>query len=381
MRDESIYRWQRAFFILGFVFPLLALLVALAGWIVASYAGEKGLWIAHGLSGLGVGLGVAYLILSVVRVRMRSPGRTGLSIFFALIVMCVAAVTFPIEYLTVYGIFGGPTRPPTLAEYLRGKALDATGPAGKFLMTGESGTITTSSWTNPDGGQVAIGISWTKNIDGLKVTASPIGPVPKGQDGTPREYQVLTNGMVGFPLDRFKQEAEREKSYSFDLFSPLIFFIDDLVEGSAGPIINYAKANKGQLPDESVAAEILSKVKKNFDVQMDQSSSVIPFTINRYAYQKVTERIFSIDYEWTVPASSMMDSARAAKEIDGGDSVTGSFTLHYTSSGLIAMSTKPEANPLNQIFEAFDRYGEEERAKADEAAKDKKKSEEQSDAP
>lgn len=352
---------------LGYLFPWTGLVAVIASIVIFIYWGDQHVWLAYVLSGLGAGLGFAYFILSIARRHARTGIRTTGSVVLAILLMASAACTIFIEdFIANFSIFG-PVKPPNLATSLQNAATSASGAAASFLKDGKSGPLVGSGWqdshwTNPKGGALPIAISWTRNTKGIMVTATPAGKIPTGQDGTPRNQQVLMNGMLEKPLDYFEQQGEVMKSSSFDLFSPMFFMINDLIQASAKPIIEYAQKHDGALPDKARAAELLSKARTVFEFNPDtttmaKDSQMIRFAIKKYTYRSMTDEMFSIDYdwEWTTPNKA------TKKERDL--KASGSIAIHYTAEGMIAMNSDESDNPLYQLLESTQRQGAEEEAR------------------
>jgi len=333
---------------LAVVFSLASLVAIGIGIAVMAVGGDSSYQVAVGLSGLGAGLGLAYLIVSLVRRRARPVERTVLSTFVAIVLMGLAGVIGVFENIS--GTFWEPN-PVSLASATEMGIMRSIGPAASFLTTGKSGSLDSLKWQNPDGGDVVIDINWQRNELGILVTATPTGSIPKGQEGTPLTRQVLKNGDLGFPLAYFKTTgAELQKGVLSDL-SPWLLMFDKVFEGSARPIIEYASKHDGDLPDVEEAASRLSKVKKvfRFDRSADPDAGgmaektvkvpMAEFVIERYTYRPGTDGIFTIEYAWST-----------SSKLDGGDSkpddsgirkpMTGVFTIDFTTSGLIALPMK-----------------------------------------
>jgi hypothetical protein len=293
-----------------------------------------------------------------------------LSLILALFLMACAGITiFAEDFVANFSLFP-PTKPPTLAESLQNATTTSAGSASAFLKTGKSGVLNgtnwpDSHWTNPKGGQVPIAISWTRNPKGILVTASPAGPVPKGQDGTPKTQQVLTNGMFEFSLDYFEQQGKKMQSSSHDFFSndfnfdfsTEMFQLNDLVQASAKPIIDYAKGHDGELPEEAEGASLLSTVKKVFEFNPDTTStatdqSEIRFEITKYTYHPLPDGMFSIDYDWEY---SQPNNPRMGNP---DFKATGTFTMQYSAKGMIVMQAEKNDGPLDEIMKAIDIQGE-----------------------
>ena len=338
---------------LAVVFSLASLVAIGIGIVVMALGGDSSYRVALGLSGLGAGLGLAYLIVSLVRRRARPVGRTVLSIFVAIALMGLAGVIGVFEDIS--GTFWEPT-PVSLGSAMETGVMRSSGPAAGFLTTGKSGSLDSLKWKNPDGGDVVIDISWQRNELGILVTATPTGSIPKGQDGTPITQQILKNGDLGFPLPFFKTAgAEFQKGWLSDL-SPWLLMFDEVFEGSARPIIEYASKHDGDLPDVEEAASRLSKVKKvfRFDCSADPDAvgktdktvkvPMAELVIERYTYRPGTDGMFSIEYAWST--SSKLDGGDLKPDDSGiREPMTGVFTIDFTTSGLIGLPMK-KGNPV-----------------------------------
>ena len=351
----------------GWLFPCSGLVAVIASILIFIYWGDRIVWLAYVLGGLGAGLGFAFFILTLARRHERSKMHSAGSLILAVLLMAFAGITILVEdFIANFSIFG-PPQPPSLAVSLENAATSAAGAARSFLTDGKSGPLVGSDWqdshwTNPDGGALSIAISWSKNTKGIMVTATPVGDVPPGQDGTPANQQVLRNGMLELPLNFYEQKGQLMKSSSFDLFSPEFFFFNDLIQDSAKPIIEYAQAHEGKLPDPKRADEILSKVKTVYEFNPDSTpmatdSQVIRFVITKYAFQPMSDDMFSIVYDWEYSTPNKPPTS------DPDFKATGTLTLHYTADGKLAMNSTDSDNPLYQLLESVQRQGAAEEAR------------------
>ncbi|MDG2478102.1 MAG: hypothetical protein P8M32_09445 [Phycisphaerales bacterium] len=356
---------------LAYIFPLGSLLAVIISGSIMVSTGVSSAQVGLVLSGLGVGLAIAYFALSLVRARARHGGRTALSLVIAVLLMIFGAGSFLLEY--VLADFASSLSDTTLSTELQNAATQAGVPAGTFLVTGKSGELVSSNWTNPNGGEIVIGISWTKNADGLLITASPVGPVPKGQDGSPRTQQVLHNGMLGFPLNYFTIEA---KNSQFHIFDDWLSMFNEMVDGSASPVIKHAKEHGGQLPTAAEADALLSQAKKVFEFDYkvgsdDDTPAKVKFVIERYTYQPGKDGMFTIQYAWS--CDYKMGSSMKSKSASTGSEkpVTGVITIDFAASGHIAMAMKDGQlqNPLYEVLGAYNKRSNEE----EEAAQRRKK--------
>ena len=370
MDNESAITHNRTLKELGYIFPWAGLVSTFGSILMYYFGGDHLVWLAYVLGGAGVGLGIAYFILSIIRAHSRSGGHTAISLILAILLMASAGFAIYAEnFVANFSIFG-PPKPPTLAQSLQNAATSASGPAGAFLKSGKSGSLLgtnwpDSHWTNPKGGQIPIGVSWTRNSKGILITASPGGKVPKGQDGTPRTQQVLTNGMLEFPLDYFEQQGKKMQSSTFDLFSPELFMFNDLVQASAKPIIDYAKGHDGALPEKAEGATLLSTVKKVFDCTPDPTSPsrFMRVEITKYTYRPLADGIFSIDYDWE--CSQPNDPPKGNPDFKA----RGTSSIFYTAQGKIAIKTGEKNNPIAQFLMSIEQQGGEEEARERKAAK------------
>jgi hypothetical protein len=348
---------------LAYIFSLGSLLAVCGGAFIASSEIFSESHYGLMLSGLGVGLAIAYFVLTLARARPRSRGRTVMSVILAVLLMIFGGGVVFVEY--VASALSSPFY-PSLSSALQDEAMQAGVPAGTFLTTGKSGELVSSKWTNPKGGEIVIGISWTKNADGLLITASPVGPVPKDQDGSPRTQQVLHNGMLGFPLNYFTIEA---KNNQFHIFDDWLSMFNEMVDGSASPVIKHAKEHGGQLPTAAEADSLLSKAKKVFEFDYkdgsdDDTPAKVKFVIERYTYQAGKGGMFTIQYAWScdyMPGGSIeskSDSTGSEKP------ATGVITIDFAASGHMVMAMKDGElqNPLYEVLEAYNKRSNEEAA-------------------
>ena len=380
MHNESSPSHHRLMMELGFVFPWTSLVAVIGSVLVYWFGGTDLVWLAYALGGLGVGLGIAYFILSIVRAHSRSGGRTAVSLILGLLLMAFAGFAiFAENFVANFSPFG-PPEPPSLAAVLENAAETAAGPASAFLKTGASGPLiganwTESHWTNPDGGAIPIAISWTRNAQGILITASPVGTVPEGQDGSPRTQQVFANGMIHYPLDFFEQQGKEMQSRVFDFLSPEFFFFNDLVQETAKPIIDFAKEHDGKLPAEAEGARLLSSVKKVFEFNDNTTreasdASKVRVAFSAYTYHPLKDGVCTIDYDWEY--SQPNNPPKGNPDFKA----RGVFSIHYTADGKIAMEPGDKNNPFFVFLGSVERQGSEEEAredKAENAAKDTKK--------
>lgn len=369
---------------LAYIFPLGSLLVVIIGGVIMISKGVSAGQVGLVLSGLGVGLAIAYFALSLVRAHTRSGGRTALSIVLAVLLMIFGAGSLFAEYVLVGFALSFSA---SLSDALQDAATQAGGPAGTFLTTGKTGVLVSPKWTNPNGGEVVIGISWARNADGLLVTASPSGPVPKGQDGSPQTQQVLNNGRLGFPLNYFTVEAKSDPMHLFDNW---LLMFNDMVNGSASPIIKHAKEHGGQLPAAAEADSLLSKATKVFkfdastgagfdadkvnghtvgDGDGTKSLKETKFVIESYTYHNEKPDMFTIDYAWS--CDYVADGSKSkSNHSDSEMPVTGVITIDFAASGFIVMEMKDGQlqNPLYEVLEAYNKRSNEAAAAAGSAA-------------
>ncbi|MDB4775512.1 hypothetical protein OAG62_00160 [bacterium] len=356
--QSNRHPWLR---LLGFILPIGAL--AAIGWSLSSIFTEKrsdfpSAWL---LAVVGLSLSLVYLILVFCRIKTRTGGRTALSAVISVFLMIGASGVVFLAFVTsaISSAFA-----PSLASVLQDQVEDARVPAGVFLDSGpKSGSLTGADWANPEGGKVAISVDWVKNADGVLVTASPVGSIPKGQDGTPLRQQYLDVDVLGFPLDYFTAEARQP---FVSIFSDWLLMFNKMVEGSASPIIDYAKEHDGRLPSVEEAEAILGKASKSFkfDFKDDDGGDKpvkIDFVIKTYTYEEKKNGIFEIRYAWScdyVESNSGVSS--------DGAPVTGVISIDFSSSGLMVMNRKNGElqHPLAEVLEAFEQRGQQ-------AAKDK----------
>jgi hypothetical protein len=366
-KDDDVTTHHGILSVLGHTFPWFGLAAVVCSILIFANDGDHLVWLAYVMAGLGAGLGVAYFVLSLARRHARTRLRTSGSVVLALCLMAFAGLTIFVEdFIANFSIFGPPI-PPSLAMSLQNAATSAAGPAGLFLKDGKSGPLVGSGWqdshwTNPKGGELPIAISWTRNTKGIMVIATPAGKIPADQDGSPRNQQVLMNGMLEKPLNYFERQGEVMKSSSFDLFSPMYFMINDLIQSSAEPIIVYAQKHDGALPDKTRAAELLSKARTVFKFNPDSTpmatdSQIIRFVITKFTYQLMTDDMFSIEYdwEWTTPNKP----TKRERDLKA----SGSISIHYTADGMLAMKSDGSDNPFYQLLESTQRQGAEEEAR------------------
>jgi hypothetical protein len=285
-----------------------------------------------------------------------------LSIVIAVLLMIFGAGSFLLEY--VLADFASSLSDTSLSTDLQNAATQAGVPAGTFLVTGKSGELVSSNWTNPNGGKIVIGISWTKNADGLLITASPVGPVPKDQDGSPRTQQVLRNGMLGFPLNYFTIEAKNDP---FHIFDDWLSMFNEMVDGSASPVIKHAKEHGGQLPTAAEGDSLLSQAKKVFEFDYKAGSdgdtpAKVKFVIDHYTYQAGKDGMFTIQYAWSCDYKMGGSMKSKSDSTDSEQPVTGVITIDFAASGHIAMAMKDGQlqNPLYEVLEAYDKRSNEE---------------------
>jgi hypothetical protein len=352
--------WLR---VLGFILPIGSLVAI--GWSVSSIftEGRSDFPPASVIAVVAFFLALAYLILGFCRIKTRTGGRTALSVVLAVLLMfCAAgAVILAVVAGAVSSAFA-----PTLASVLQNQAEGARVPASAFLDSGpKSGSMTGADWANPEGGKVTVAVNWIKNADGVLVTASPIGTVPKGQDGTPQRQQYFDVDVLAFPLDYFTVEA---KQPFMSVFNDWLLMFTKMVEGSASPIIDYAKGHGGRLPSAEEAEALLAKASKSFKFEYDDGDedvkpAKIDFVIETYTYEEKKNGIFEIRYAWSC------DYVESHSGVSSDDTpVTGVISIDFTASGLMVMDRKngDVQHPLMEVLDAYEERGE--KARKDESS-------------
>ncbi len=325
---------------------------------------------AYFLCGLVIGLAVALICVALSSFRRK---RTVMGVFSILIsFLSIGVATVAIMLATMFSGFSI-LSPPSLAQSLQSEANAAAAPIGAFLASGNSGPITTTSWSNPNGGSIPIVVSWARNAHGVLVTATPHGSIPKGQDGSPRSRQVLKNGMLAFPMDYFKQTGKEselsnmDQSGNMDLFGSFVLMFDEVSTVSGGAIIAWSKTHDGQLPDSSQASDLLSKAKNVFEFQakagpVSKTDPMLKFEIDSYTYKAGSEGIFSIEYAWTCPTATVSAYFQGDKV-----PVSGVLTIHYSTLGYIAM--KSAGMPLEVILDDVMKEMQKQQKEMEDAAK------------
>ena len=347
--------WLR---VLGFILPIGSLLAIGWSWSSIFTEGRSDFPPASLIAVVGLFLALAYLILVLRRIKSRTRGRTALSAVLAVFLMLGA---LSVAFLAVAAAAISSAFAPTLASVLQNQAEDARVPASAFLDSGpKSGSMTGADWTNPEGGKVTVAVNWVKNADGVLVTASPIGSVPKGQDGTPQRQQYFGVDVLAFPLDYFTVEA---KQPFVSVFNDWLLMFNKMVKGSAPPIIDYAKGHGGRLPSAEEAEALLAKASKSFKFDYADGGeggkpAKIDFVIETYTYEQKKNGIFEIRYAWSC------DYAESHSGVSSDAApVTGVISIDFTASGLMVMDRKNGdlQHPLEEVLNAYEERGQQAR--------------------
>ena len=309
--------------------PWIGMIGIIASLIVYRAAGKELIVLCYGLSGIGVLLGLSYLIVTIRNRHLRSGCAIGFAAVFSIFVMALGVLV--ILFFHSFSILLTPLKPyaPNLSVSLHNAAYGAGYTASRFLKSGESGNLIPSGWqashwTNPEGGFLDFEISWASNDKGILVTVTPVGKIPPGQDGTPATQQVLTNGMYEFPLNHYEQEGKRSKQNSFDFASPFYFMWNDVIQAIATPFIDYARNHEGTLPGKSEGNQLLSKTEKTFPITVEGKRRH-GIEITKYTYHPPTAGVYSIDCNWRYPR--VENSTKVAE---------GVFTMYFTTDGMMA---------------------------------------------
>ena len=324
-------RSQHALSILGTVFPMLS---------IASLLTSRGLALTESRSlaltcmvmvSVSAVFSFAYLATSLLRILHRSILRSACSLALGVLLAFIVYGSFKFEIVRSLRLDVTP-RVVSLNRGLNDAAFSASKAASDFLRTGKSGELVgfgwnETHWTNPAGGYLDIAISWTRNDKGILVTASPVGAVPAGEDGTPGTQQVRQNGMCEFPIDYYEQQGKIQAQGSFDLFSPVYFMFNDVLQATGVPVLERIKSQgDGSITDQEAKA-ILDKAKTVFPIKGDGGDPRITVTMTGYTYQAKPDGLFDIRYEWTV---SSKDGEKAP------ETKSGSFVMTYTTDGHLA---------------------------------------------
>ncbi len=301
---------------------------------------------------VGLVLAIAFFVVVVSQFRTRPWIQTAQSAFVAvLLVVAAGVVMFITNMVRPLAEAALAASGPSLSSVLRNQAEDARLPANAFFETGvESGSLPGTDWSNPAGGQVAVAVNWVRNAEGVLVTASPKGAVPRLQDGTPKHQLFLGADVLAFPLDHFTVETGRPPTTAFDEWLPMF---NRMVDRSVSPIIGFAAGNGGRLPSVEQADALLAKVNKRLGFYSRRVGK-IEFVVERHVYEQKDDGIFEIRYEWSC------DHEDPGVPSSGGDGpVTGVVTIDFTASGLTIMDRKNGEiqHPLAEVLEAFGAKG------------------------
>ena len=333
--------------VLAFLLPFVALGCLAISWAIAANAENPAnwMWATYALLGIAVGLVLAYLVLTFLRAHGRSVFRTILSCFAVVMLFLACVLMFFVDEISAYGLFG-PTGPPPLSSALQDSANQSAFVAAAFLESGDTGEIPSFSWTSRGGRAVGINCEWRRNSQGILVTASPDGTVPKGQSGVPRQAQALRNGMLGVDLDYYQQEGKAlSGQFMGAIFEPVFQFLGQLCKGAIEPISNWAKGHGGGLPDAEEAQRLLSGMKGRtfspWPLKEDTGLKLAAFKIDDIVYEPSSiDGIFDVTLKW-IMKYQMVD----AEETQFGTG-TGALKLTGTATGLIGIP-KNERNRLD----------------------------------
>ena len=333
---------------LGFLLPIGSLVGLLGGGILLLLQGPSVIEWSERIVGIGVMLSLAYIALTIIRVRSRPGARTALSLVSGAGLILLGGFVM----LTVLGVSAlSAALAPDLRMTLASQALEASVPVEAFLADGpQSGALGGADWRDRTGdGEVPIEVKWTREARGVLVTASPSGPVPEGQDGTPQTQLFLEPDTLAFPRDFYAIEAK--KPFISSVGSWLEMF-NQAIEATASPIVAAAAENDGRLPAADRAAELLDEARKVYTVVPEgtgtpQSDQQITFVFTGYTYAEEEKDRFGIRYAWScdtnLPSSPGFDSVEGP--------VTGAFTIEFTASGMMILKRVDGRlqHPLNMI--------------------------------
>lgn len=244
--------------------------------------------------------------------------------------------------------------PVELAERLEQAATEAALPAAEYLTKGETGTLVGLTWTAPGGKEFPIGISWARNDDGILVTSSLVGQVPKGQDGTPKVRQALRSGRLGFPLDYFLEESHKTDIID-QLFRNWLVMFNDLVADITDPLLKNIRKRSGTLPTAAEGQTLLASAKKRFklDGSMDDTTKGIPieFVIEKYTYTPGTKGDFEIACTWSCDIRKLLNEG---EKVDSTEPAEGVLHLEFNAGGFLVMNYAQGkvVNPLSEVFQS-----------------------------
>ena len=339
-KDERLHGLaaMRSTHVMAFLLPIASIGCLAVGLAIAANAEDpsRWMWSVYSLLGIAVGLVLAYFVVTLLRAHGRSLARTIISSFVAVLLLLSCGLMLAIDELAAFGIFGQ-TGPPPLASALQDSANQSAYIAAAFLESGDSGEMPSFSWTSRGGQTVGIRCQWKRNREGILVTASPDGAVPKGQSSVPRRAQALRNGMIGVDLDYYQQQG---KSLSNDflgpLFEPMLQFLGALCRGSVSPIAKWADEHGGKLPDVDQAEELLKDMKgKTFSpwpVAQESDLKLAVLKIDDVVYEPGSvDGIFDVNLKW------IMKYQRTDASVAQYGTGTGSLKVTGTATGLIAI--------------------------------------------
>lgn len=342
--------------VLAVVLPGLVLGTLVASWIVAYEPTSPGrwLWAVDSLVGVAAGLVIAFFVVTLLRSHERPAWRTTISCGGALVLAAICVVMFEVDKFTAVGLFDQ-RKPAPLANALQDAADDAAFVAAEFLESGRSGDLPAGSWTSFAGDTVDFEFQWRRNAAGIVAIASPRGTVPSGEDGTPRRTQALPNGMIGVPLDHYMRRFDQTQKARFmsAIVEPFYRSTDSFCRGVLGPIVDWAKAHAGRLPDAATAAKLLADVPTEYRASLPRSirddadgsdGSRTPGTSASVGNPRSPDVMLAIQratYVVTSHAGIFRVVVQCRLEtdlLDGGPrSVDGSITLTGTAGGLMGI--------------------------------------------
>ena len=341
-------RWLR---LLGWLLPIGSLAAIFWGGASVFNGARVGFASAASVTLVGLVFATAYLVVAVSLSRKRARSRTVLSVTIAVLLMAGAggATLLAVTMSALSDAFA-----PSLSSVLQDQAENARVPASAFLETGsKSGDLSGADWNDPAGGKVSVALSWVRNAEGVLVTASPTGPVPKGQDGTPQRQLFVGVDVLAFPLDYFTVEAGQP---FVSIFKDWLLMFNRMVDESASPIIDFAKGDGGRLPSVKEADALLEKASKRFkfdykDGGEGDEPAKVEFVIEAYTYEKKKDGIFEIRYAWSCDYKESDSSASS-----GDAPVTGVISIDFTASGMMVMERKNGElqHPLTEVLDAYE---------------------------
>jgi hypothetical protein len=298
---------------------------------------------------IGLVLAMAHFVVVVSQFRTRAWILTVQSAFVAALLMVAAGVVMYLaNMISPLAEAALAARGPSLSSVLQDQVEDARVPASAFLETGsKKGSLPGTDWSNPAGGQVPITVGWVRNAEGVLVTASPKGSVPRLQDGTPQRQLFLGADVLAFPLGYFTVEAGHPLGSTFNEWLPMF---NRMVDKGASPIIGFARGNGGRLPSVEEADALLAKAGKRFSFYYKRGPKV-ELVIEAYTYEKKKDGIFEIRFAWSCKYKD-----RKSSDSSSDAPVTGVISIDFTAPGLMIMERKDGKlqHPLSEILEVYE---------------------------